>query len=146
MQGCVLWQNWWPLLTAFMYVLVPMPYLFFGSASGGSSSIYGGSSLASGYACTAFSMEALPSLGFIHPSDVTGRMCGLALLPVSSRTQSIQVCGKSCACVQCQFPMPSATHVLVFTCTRVQVGGCGKVLDRVLGDRVHCNSCNSVPC
>ena len=48
LQGCVLWHNWWPLLTAFMYVLVPMPYLFFGSASGGSSSIYGGSSLASG--------------------------------------------------------------------------------------------------
>ena len=50
LQGCVLWHNWWPLLTAFMYVLVPMPYLFFGSASGGSSSIYGGSSLASGCA------------------------------------------------------------------------------------------------
>ena len=49
MQGCVLWHNWWPLLTAFMYVLVPMPYLFFGASSQGSSSVYGGSSLASGY-------------------------------------------------------------------------------------------------
>jgi hypothetical protein len=33
LQGCVLWKNWWPLLTGLMYVLVPMPYLFFGSAS-----------------------------------------------------------------------------------------------------------------
>jgi hypothetical protein len=40
----VLWKNWWPLLTGLMYVLVPMPYLFFGSAS--DSGGYG--SLASG--------------------------------------------------------------------------------------------------
>jgi len=33
--GCLLWANWWPLLTAFAYVLVPMPYLFFGSGSYG---------------------------------------------------------------------------------------------------------------
>ena len=46
----MLWHNWWPLLTAFMYVLVPMPYLFFGASSQGSSSAYGGSSLASGCA------------------------------------------------------------------------------------------------
>jgi hypothetical protein len=42
-QGCVLWRNWWPMLTGVMYVLVPMPYLFFGA---GSDSY--GSSLASG--------------------------------------------------------------------------------------------------
>lgn len=24
-QGCALWHNWWPMLTAFVYVLVPMP-------------------------------------------------------------------------------------------------------------------------
>ncbi|KAL4452245.1 hypothetical protein ABPG75_007907 [Micractinium tetrahymenae] len=40
--GCALWHNWWPMLTAFVYVLVPMPYLFF---SGGA----GGSNLASGW-------------------------------------------------------------------------------------------------
>ncbi len=28
-QGCIVYHNWWPLLTAFAYVLVPMPYLFF---------------------------------------------------------------------------------------------------------------------
>jgi hypothetical protein len=44
LQGCVLWRNWWPMLTGLMYVLVPMPYLFFGS--GGDS--YGYGSLASG--------------------------------------------------------------------------------------------------
>ncbi|KAL3151976.1 hypothetical protein ABBQ32_001099 [Trebouxia sp. C0010 RCD-2024] len=32
-----------------MYVLVPMPYLFFGSGSSSSASIYGGSSMASGW-------------------------------------------------------------------------------------------------
>eukprot|EP00208_Stichococcus_sp_RCC1054_P002268 CAMPEP_0206136916 /NCGR_PEP_ID=MMETSP1473-20131121/2125_1 /ASSEMBLY_ACC=CAM_ASM_001109 /TAXON_ID=1461547 /ORGANISM="Stichococcus sp, Strain RCC1054" /LENGTH=135 /DNA_ID=CAMNT_0053529755 /DNA_START=145 /DNA_END=552 /DNA_ORIENTATION=- len=45
--GCVLWHNWWPMLTAFMYVMVPMPYLFFGG--GGDSSYSGGSSLVSGW-------------------------------------------------------------------------------------------------
>jgi Vacuolar protein sorting 55 len=43
--GCLLWHNWWPMLTAFMYVLVPMPMLFFGGMDSGS---YGGSTLASG--------------------------------------------------------------------------------------------------
>jgi hypothetical protein len=37
-QGCVLWRNWWPMLTALMYVLVPMPLLFFGPGSYGSNS------------------------------------------------------------------------------------------------------------
>ncbi len=32
LQGCILYHNWWPLLTAFAYVLVPMPYLFFADA------------------------------------------------------------------------------------------------------------------
>lgn len=27
--GCALWHNWWPALTAFSFVLVPMPSLFF---------------------------------------------------------------------------------------------------------------------
>eukprot|EP00271_Cylindrocystis_brebissonii_P016678 TRINITY_DN4080_c0_g1_i2.p1 TRINITY_DN4080_c0_g1~~TRINITY_DN4080_c0_g1_i2.p1 ORF type:complete len:128 (+),score=19.08 TRINITY_DN4080_c0_g1_i2:410-793(+) len=30
--GCALYGNWWPLLTAVMYVLVPMPWLFFSNA------------------------------------------------------------------------------------------------------------------
>ncbi|KAI8101808.1 hypothetical protein M9434_006873 [Picochlorum sp. BPE23] len=34
-MGCWLWSNWWPLLTAFAYILVPMPYLFFGGDSYG---------------------------------------------------------------------------------------------------------------
>ena len=33
-QGCALYDNWWPMLTAFFYVLIPMPYLFFGSGGG----------------------------------------------------------------------------------------------------------------
>ena len=28
-QGCILFHNWWPMLTGVMYVMVPMPYLFF---------------------------------------------------------------------------------------------------------------------
>ena len=26
--GCILYSNWWPLLTAFAYILLPMPYMF----------------------------------------------------------------------------------------------------------------------
>jgi hypothetical protein len=32
-QGCTLYNNWWPMLTLFFYVLIPMPYLFFGAGS-----------------------------------------------------------------------------------------------------------------
>ncbi|PNH04955.1 Vacuolar protein sorting-associated protein 55 [Tetrabaena socialis] len=46
--GCVLFDNWWPMLVGIMYVLVPMPYLFFGSAGGDSYAIYG-SSMQSGW-------------------------------------------------------------------------------------------------
>jgi Vacuolar protein sorting 55 len=35
-QGCILYDNWWPMLTAFLYVFVPMPYLFFGAGAGDS--------------------------------------------------------------------------------------------------------------
>ncbi|KAG2427862.1 hypothetical protein HXX76_012182 [Chlamydomonas incerta] len=45
--GCVLFDNWWPMLVGIMYVLVPMPYLFFGS-TGGEYAIYG-SSIQSGW-------------------------------------------------------------------------------------------------
>ncbi|KAL2631108.1 hypothetical protein R1flu_015794 [Riccia fluitans] len=31
--GCALYNNWWPMLSALMYVMVPMPCLFFGGSS-----------------------------------------------------------------------------------------------------------------
>ncbi|KAI3451245.1 hypothetical protein Pfo_007910 [Paulownia fortunei] len=31
--ACVIYSNWWPMLSALMYVLVPMPCLFFGGGS-----------------------------------------------------------------------------------------------------------------
>ena len=31
--GCVLWNNWWPMLTLIIYVIVPVPWLIFGSGS-----------------------------------------------------------------------------------------------------------------
>lgn len=40
--GCALWHNWWPMLTALMYVLVPMPYLFFGGGGDSFGSSSGG--------------------------------------------------------------------------------------------------------
>ncbi|KAG2452683.1 hypothetical protein HYH02_002915 [Chlamydomonas schloesseri] len=46
--GCVLFDNWWPMLVGIMYVLVPMPYLFFGSTGGDGYAIYG-SNIQSGW-------------------------------------------------------------------------------------------------
>ena len=34
-QGCVLYSNYWPMLAGILYILVPMPYLFFNSSGGG---------------------------------------------------------------------------------------------------------------
>ncbi|XP_057549603.1 vacuolar protein sorting-associated protein 55 homolog [Amaranthus tricolor] len=31
--ACAIYSNWWPLLSALMYVVVPMPCLFFGGGS-----------------------------------------------------------------------------------------------------------------
>ncbi|KAJ4977659.1 hypothetical protein NE237_008439 [Protea cynaroides] len=31
--ACAIYNNWWPMLTAVMYVLVPMPCMFFGGGS-----------------------------------------------------------------------------------------------------------------
>ncbi|CAM8909745.1 unnamed protein product [Rhodiola kirilowii] len=31
--ACALYSNWWPMLSALMYVMVPMPCLFFGGGS-----------------------------------------------------------------------------------------------------------------
>ncbi|KAJ6743233.1 hypothetical protein OIU85_017223 [Salix viminalis] len=33
MLACAIYNNWWPMLSALMYVLVPMPCLFFGGGS-----------------------------------------------------------------------------------------------------------------
>ncbi|KAI3997286.1 hypothetical protein MKX01_009130 [Papaver californicum] len=32
-QACAIYSNWWPMLAALMYVMVPMPCLFFGGGS-----------------------------------------------------------------------------------------------------------------
>ncbi|EEF31870.1 transporter, putative [Ricinus communis] len=32
-RACAIYSNWWPMLSALMYVLVPMPCLFFGGGS-----------------------------------------------------------------------------------------------------------------
>ncbi|KAI5674386.1 hypothetical protein M9H77_14750 [Catharanthus roseus] len=32
-EACAIYNNWWPMLSALMYVLVPMPCLFFGGGS-----------------------------------------------------------------------------------------------------------------
>ncbi|KAK3266030.1 hypothetical protein CYMTET_25323 [Cymbomonas tetramitiformis] len=45
--GCALYDNWWPMLSAFMYVIAPMPYCLFGLPREGGSgeySLLGGSS------------------------------------------------------------------------------------------------------
>ncbi|XP_071908459.1 vacuolar protein sorting-associated protein 55 homolog isoform X4 [Coffea arabica] len=31
--ACAIYSNWWPLLSALMYVLVPMPCMFFGGGT-----------------------------------------------------------------------------------------------------------------
>jgi len=33
--ACTLYDNWWPMLNVLMYVLAPMPTIFFGSSSYG---------------------------------------------------------------------------------------------------------------
>ncbi|KAJ6924080.1 hypothetical protein NC652_017398 [Populus alba x Populus x berolinensis] len=33
LSACAIYNNWWPMLSALMYVLVPMPCLFFGGGS-----------------------------------------------------------------------------------------------------------------
>lgn len=62
MQGCILYENWWPMLAAFFYVLIPMPYLFFG---GGHIDSYS-SGLEAGYAspfsCSCVGKSALVRL------------------------------------------------------------------------------------
>ncbi|XP_024377381.1 vacuolar protein sorting-associated protein 55 homolog [Physcomitrium patens] len=40
--GCALYNNWWPMLTGLMYIMLPMPCLFFGSGDSGIFSSDGG--------------------------------------------------------------------------------------------------------
>ncbi|KAK9830055.1 hypothetical protein WJX72_009454 [[Myrmecia] bisecta] len=87
--GCVLWHNWWPMLTAFMYVLVPMPHLFFAAGASSSSAIYG-SNLASGWVdagkfLTGFSAVgsvAIPAILF-HAQKITAGALGMELAAVA---------------------------------------------------------------
>ncbi|KAF3449495.1 hypothetical protein FNV43_RR10223 [Rhamnella rubrinervis] len=34
--ACALYNNWWPMLTVIMYVILPMPLLFFSGSNGSS--------------------------------------------------------------------------------------------------------------
>ncbi|KAK9828361.1 hypothetical protein WJX74_010919 [Apatococcus lobatus] len=87
--GCILWSNWWPMLTAFMYVLVPMPHLFFASGGSSSSSIYG-SNMASGWIdagkfLTGFSAVgsvAIPAILY-HAEKITSGALGMELSAVA---------------------------------------------------------------
>eukprot|EP00270_Netrium_digitus_P015551 TRINITY_DN5463_c0_g1_i1.p1 TRINITY_DN5463_c0_g1~~TRINITY_DN5463_c0_g1_i1.p1 ORF type:complete len:131 (-),score=28.97 TRINITY_DN5463_c0_g1_i1:766-1158(-) len=36
--GCALYDNWWPMLSALLYILLPMPYIFL--SPGGASSFF----------------------------------------------------------------------------------------------------------
>ena len=51
--GCVLFNNWWPMLVLIVYVIVPMPFLIFGSSGdsrSGSESFVDAGKLLSGFA------------------------------------------------------------------------------------------------
>lgn len=85
------------MLTAFIYVLVPMPYLFFGGGGGSSSyAIYGTSSVASGWVdagkfLTGFSAVgsiAVPAILF-HAEKITGGAMGMELAGVAVLTATV---------------------------------------------------------
>eukprot|EP00884_Botryococcus_braunii_P014835 jgi/Botrbrau1/23352/Bobra.0051s0010.2 len=77
------------MLTAFMYVLVPMPHLFFGGGSSSSSSIYG-NNMASGWIdagkfLTGFSAVgsiAIPAILF-HAQKITAGALGFEIAAVA---------------------------------------------------------------
>lgn len=78
-QGCALWHNWWPMLSAFVYVLVPMPWLFFGSGGGA----YGGSNLASGWADAGKFLTGFSAVGALAVPQVlyhAGKIAGGAMV------------------------------------------------------------------
>lgn len=61
--GCYAYGNWWPLLAALCFILVPMPYLFFGA--GGSASGLGSGWVDAGKFIVGFTATgtiAIPSL------------------------------------------------------------------------------------
>ena len=80
LAGCAIWNNWWPALTAILYVIVPMPYIFFGGASVS----YDGSSgwLDAGKFLTGFSLIgvfAIPSI-LAHAKIITSGALALELV------------------------------------------------------------------
>uniref|UniRef100_A0A7S3VN99 Vacuolar protein sorting 55 n=1 Tax=Dunaliella tertiolecta TaxID=3047 RepID=A0A7S3VN99_DUNTE len=87
--GCVLYGSWWPMLSAVLYVVVPMPYLFF-SSNGDSYSLYG--SYQSGWTdagkfltgFTAVAALAIPSVlahaQVIKTGALVMELCAAALL------------------------------------------------------------------
>lgn len=54
--GCAIWNNWWPALTAILYVIVPMPYIFFGGSSSAYSDTSSSGWLDAGKFLTGFSL------------------------------------------------------------------------------------------
>lgn len=74
--GCSLFHNWWPLLTAFAYILVPMPYLFFGGGPQGSNLSSGW--VDAGKFLTGFSAVAtlaIPAILYHAGKIVFGALC-----------------------------------------------------------------------
>lgn len=79
--GCALWHNWWPMLTAFMYVLVPMPYLFFGASESSYGSNLASSWVDAGKFLTGFSAVgsfAIPAILF-HAEKITAGALGMEI-------------------------------------------------------------------
>ncbi|KAJ9521099.1 hypothetical protein QJQ45_022795 [Haematococcus lacustris] len=63
--GCILWHNWWPMLTGIMYILVPMPFIFFGSSQGNDGYALSGSSMQSGWADAGKFLTGFSAVGSI---------------------------------------------------------------------------------
>lgn len=83
-MGCAIWHNWWPALSGILYVLLPMPYVFFNTSSS-SSSIYGDVSLGwvdagkflVGF--TAVGVFMIPSILY-HAQQITGGALAIELV------------------------------------------------------------------
>jgi hypothetical protein len=67
--GCVLWNNWWPMLVLIVYLVVPVPFLICGGDSrSGNESFQDAGKFLSGFA--AISSIAIPSILY-HASIIT---------------------------------------------------------------------------
>ncbi|KAG0577008.1 hypothetical protein M758_5G104900 [Ceratodon purpureus] len=72
--GCALYNNWWPMLTGLMYIMLPMPCLFFGGNSSGFMSSEGGDWADAAKFLTGFSSVgsiAIPAI-LRHADLITG--------------------------------------------------------------------------